>query len=263
MRFHLLVPLALATALTASCAGTAPPRPAVAVPCPPPAARSVPPPPPALPPAPVPVAPRVTRLVMGTSVEGRTLELLSVGLGHDVVLVIAGLHGNEPAGTPLAHALVEYLQRHAELLQNRRVLVLPDANPDGRVARTRRNARGIDLNRNYQGPGALSEPEAEAVDRVIRLYTPHRVLSLHQPLACVDHDGPALGLAARVSTACGLPLKKLGTRPGSLGAWLGEGLQVPLITLELPADATRLDADALWARYGPALLSFVTGVTGA
>ncbi len=212
---------------------------------------------------------RTSSLVIGASVEGRPIEAHSLGMGHEVVVVVAGIHGNEPAGTPLATALMRELRRRPELLANRRVLVVPDANPDGRVANTRSNARGVDLNRNFEAPNrrgarregahALSEPEAEAIERLVRLHAPHRVLSIHQPLRCVDYDGPAQALAERMAALSRLPVKKLGTRPGSMGAWLGEGLRIPLVTLELPREASKLDERALWDRYGEAVLAFVTG----
>ena len=54
------------------------------------------------------------------------------------------------------------------------VVVLPDQNPDGRELRTRVNANGFDLNRDWL---ALTQPEAQA-----RL----RVLLAMPPLAYVD-----------------------------------------------------------------------------
>ena len=68
-----------------------------------------------------------------------------------------------------------------------------------------------------------------------------------------DADAP---LAERLAAACGLPVKKLGARPGSLGAWFGESLGKPILTLELPRDAPH-DADALWARCGAGLTDLI------
>jgi protein MpaA len=186
-------------------------------------------------------------------VAGRPLALEVRGVGSDVVFVFATIHGNEPAGTPLARALLAHLDAHPELLEDRRVLVMPDANPDGHARGTRANARGVDLNRDFD---ARSEPEAAAIERVVRLYRPARILSIHQPLRCVDWDGPAASLAREVARHTDLPVKKLGTRPGSFGAW-AEAHGVALVTLELPPKVERLGAEALWRRYGPALLAFV------
>jgi protein MpaA len=78
------------------------------------------------------------------------------------------------------------------------------------------------------------------------------VISIHQPLACVDFDGPAEGVAAAMAAACGLPLRQLGSRPGSLGSFVGVTLQRAIVTLELPRDAGD-DGAALWDAYGGAL----------
>lgn len=165
------------------------------------------------------------------------------GRGPDVCLVIATIHGNEDAGTPLADALLARLDADPERLAGRRVVVMREANPDGRAARTRANARGVDLNRNFEasnrrsgagyGDESFSEPEARAIEAVVRRYRPARVLSIHQPLSCVDWDGPAQEIAQAVAAAADLPLRRLGVRPGSFGAWC-EARGLALVTLELP-----------------------------
>ena len=72
------------------------------------------------------------------------------------------------------------------------------------------------------------------------------------PMDCVDYDGPASGLANRMSTRCGLPVKKLGARPGSLGSYAGVDRRIATVTVELPGDASRWGTS--WERIGPALL---------
>ena len=48
------------------------------------------------------------------------------------------------------------------------------------------------------------------------------------------------------------PVRQLGSRPGSLGSFIGATLNRPIITLELPKDAGQ-DQDQLWKTYGEAL----------
>jgi len=191
-----------------------------------------------------------------------------LGQGQDVTLILATIHGNEPAGTPLVRRLSEYLQQHPDILQGRKVVLLPVANPDGMAHNTRYNVNGVDLNRNFatanrsnsarHGHTALSEPEARAIASVIRQYSPDRIVSIHQPLACIDYDGPAEALANHLAKHCDLPIKKIGARPGSLGSYAGLTLRVPIVTLELPGNADRLNGNSLWQRYGPALVAAVT-----
>lgn len=219
-------------------------------------------------PPPAPPAPYAADLVAGRTVQGREIPVHLRGLGPDVCLLIATIHGNEPAGTPLLERLLAHLDANPALLRGRRVVAMPVANPDGYAARTRANANGVDLNRNFEAPNrrdggrygdeALSEPEAVALRAVVRQFHPSRVLSLHQPLRCVDWDGPAESLAKEIAAATDLPVKKLGTRPGSMGAW-AEATGLALVTVELPSRVESLGPDELWRRYGDAILLFVQG----
>lgn len=92
---------------------------------------------------------------------------------------------------------------------------------------------------------------------LLREYEPDCVVSIHQPLGCVDYDGPGRELAEAIADAAELPLRKLGGRPGSLGSYVGTEQNVPIITLELPRSASRLSDAAMWERYGSALLAAI------
>jgi protein MpaA len=211
-------------------------------------------------------APSVRVRDLGTSVEGRPLRAFDVGHGEDCVLLIASIHGNEGLGTPLLERLLRHLREHPEHLEGRRVVLVPEANPDGLARGSRRNARGIDLNRNFparnfrRGGGGdfpLSEPEARALCGLVRSIRPDRVVSIHQPLALVDYDGPGRELAAEMAAGTDLPVRRLGARPGSLGSWVGRDLGIPIVTVELPPHGGLVDVDALWSRFGEMLLAAV------
>lgn len=211
--------------------------------------------------------------VIGRSVEGREITAVEIGDGDELIVFIAGIHGNEPAGVPLTERLLVELKQQPALLEGRRIVAVARANPDGLYADDRLNVNGVDLNRNFpaanhnperdrHGSMPLSEPEARALhDLFVSLPTPARVISLHQPLVCVDYDGPedrTRPLAEALAEASGLPVKKLGSRPGSLGSWLGVDRQTPTITVEFyKADTARSDAE-LWELYGEMMLAAVT-----
>jgi protein MpaA len=205
--------------------------------------------------------------IIGHSVQGRPVGCEAFGDGGDVILLMATIHGNEPAGTPLLQRLAEELAGRGDLLRGHRILLIPIANPDGYAEHTRGNANGVDVNRNFaagnwgtrrvNGPEPLSEPESRAIERLIIEERPARIASIHQPLACVDYDGPAAELARIMADSSGLPMRKLGGRPGSLGSWAGLDCGIPIITLELPRSASRLDREELWRRYGEALLAAI------
>lgn len=203
--------------------------------------------------------------VIGHSVNGRPIICRSFGNGQGGVLFLASIHGSEGAGTPLLGALENHLAENPEIWSGDNVMSIAVANPDGLLSKSRLNSRGVDLNRNFPadnrenrkryGLDPLSEPESVALHRLIEQRQPRVIVSVHQPLACIDYDGPSetLGLAERMAEQCQLPVKKLGSRPGSLGAWFGETLGRPIITFELPRFTVH-DEDKLWQRYGAALL---------
>jgi protein MpaA len=225
------------------------------------------PPPIALPPEPTvpePPKPKPEQVVIGHSVGGRPIMSEIYGAGEATILIIATIHGNESVGTPLVQKLGEYLLANPEVLEGKRVIVVPVANPDGMEANRRANVRGVDLNRNFpafnytatrnHGTAPLSEPESQALHDLILNRNPKLIISIHQPLACIDYDGPADGVARAMSSNSRLPLKKLGSLAGSLGSFAGVSRKTPIVTVEFSRSADSLSAQAMWDRYGRMLL---------
>ena len=91
----------------------------------------------------------------GRSLMNRLVEYEVQGYGPDCTFILATIHGNEDAGTPLVRCLSQYLQEHRELLRGRTVVILPVTNPDGRANHSRGNARNVDLNRNFQAENRI------------------------------------------------------------------------------------------------------------
>ena len=54
--------------------------------------------------------------ISGISVQRRPILSLVLGQGLDVTFILATIHGNEAAGTPLVRRLVKYLQQNPDLL---------------------------------------------------------------------------------------------------------------------------------------------------
>ena len=170
-------------------------------------------------------------------------------------------------GEPLLRRFRDELRARPDLVDGRRIVVIPVVNPDGLLREKRRNVRDVDLNRNFaaknfkpgggRGPSAESEPEAQVVAKVIRQFSPRRIMAVHAPYHCVNWDGPAEPLARKLSQASGYELKpSIGyPTPGSLGSWAGIDLQIPTITLELPDP---ISADRAWSDMREALEIFVT-----
>ena len=132
-------------------------------------------------------SPVVTAGLAGRSVQGRPLRYALVtarspkrlhgdfsrlravraGVAHDVgdapavVWVAGSVHGNEPSGADADLRLLRELARHCDdaMLRHLVVVVMPVQNPDGHEARTRYNANGFDLNRDWL---AGTQPETQA-----------------------------------------------------------------------------------------------------
>ncbi|MEU0394794.1 M14 family zinc carboxypeptidase [Streptomyces sp. NPDC006208] len=97
------------------------------------------------------------------------------------VFINNNIHGNEWEGTDAALKLIEELARAkdartAALLGTSRVHLNVTANPDGRIAGTRANANGFDLNRDFI---TATQPEARAIRRIAIDKQPAVMLDLH------------------------------------------------------------------------------------
>jgi protein MpaA len=213
-------------------------------------------------------APRETSEVIGRSVKGEPIEMVTFRDGPQPVLVIGAIHGDESASVLLTRALVGELRQNPSAAGGVSVAVIPVMNPDGVAAGTRTNARKVDLNRNFpagnfsgsarRGRDALSEPESKALFDVIERLCPRLIVSVHSmDKPCNNYDGPAKAIAERMSQLNGYPAA--GTigypTPGSLGSWAGIDKQIPMITLELPRS---LRGEAVWRTNREAVLAAIT-----
>ena len=90
----------------------------------------------------------------GESVEGRGLHHVKAGRGPMPVLLWSQMHGDEPTATSALFDVFAYMERHrsepvaARILETLTLHVVPMLNPDGAERFTRRNAQGIDINRD-------------------------------------------------------------------------------------------------------------------
>jgi hypothetical protein len=214
------------------------------------------------------------RHVTARSVRGHPIEVFSCGDGPGGVLVIGGTHGDERGSAALVRELTARLRCAPD---GGRLTLVPALNPDGLRLAERPNARGVDLNRNLptstwaaraaHGPQPISEPESRALYELLLRVRPAFTLSLHEgnePL--VDWDGPADDAARALGACTGLEVRRIGAMPGSLGSLLGVDWGWPLVTLELPREASSVPAETVWAWYGDCLLAAIgplPGTTGA
>ena len=186
-------------------------------------------------------------ILIGRSAMGRPIRAYVIGSPHArPILVVGCIHGDEPAGIPIAERLVET----APPIRGLALWVVPVLNPDGVAADTRQNGRGVDLNRNfpyrwapltgydYAGPQALSEPESRAAVKLIRRIHPQITVWYHQHATVVDLSGGSPDVERDYASLVGLPAHELVRYPGSAPGW--ENATFPGTTafvVELPARA--------------------------
>lgn len=122
---------------------------------------------------------------VGRSVEGRPIHRITVGRGDREVLLWSQMHGDEPSATPALLDLAHYLLTHAgepgidRLLATLTLRIVPMLNPDGAEAYSRRNAQGIDINRDALN---LATPEGRLLKRLRDEHLPILGFNLHDQM---------------------------------------------------------------------------------
>ncbi len=265
---------------------------------------------------------KLTWQIGGHSIEGRPLVYAEFGdpSAANTTLIFSAVHSDEITplylGIQLAHWLQENVKSPSngpvaasaspspspsplkegapkKSLENIRVIVAPFVNPDGffKSPRTRMNARGVDLNRNFNtldwnrdaiafwkkkfksdrrrfpGNQPSSEPETVFQEELIKKLKPTKILSIHAPLNFLDYDGPsASGLSLQRFSAeyvqeCLKLRKRLKARSsgyftGSLGNYAGQQLGIPTLTLELPSADSR-KAEQYWKQFSQGIQTMI------
>ena len=171
------------------------------------------------------------------------------------VLVVGAIHGDELTSASVALHWIALAEKMQTLGQAVHWRFIPVLNPDGLLARkpSRVNARGVDLNRNFNtpewqrdaphywekrtrkdprrwpGPAPLSEPESQFLHDQMDAFDPQLVVSIHAPYGVLDFDGPH-DPPQRLGR---LRLDRVGVFPGSLGHYGGVQQGMPVVTIEL------------------------------
>lgn len=118
----------------------------------------------------------------GKSVEGRAIFHVKAGTGPMPVLLWSQMHGDEPTATAALFDVFEYLENHrtepmaSRILANLTLHVVPMLNPDGAERSQRRNAQGIDINRDALN---LATPEARLLKQLRDELSPAVGFNLH------------------------------------------------------------------------------------
>jgi zinc carboxypeptidase len=121
--------------------------------------------------------------LVGTSVEGRLIKLITMGDGPTKVLLWSQMHGNESTATRAILDLLHFFEQPGrfrdlsnKILAQLTISIVPMLNPDGSNVFQRRNALEIDLNRDAR---AFTAPESRILKLVVEQLKPQFAFNLH------------------------------------------------------------------------------------
>ena len=184
--------------------------------------------------------------LFGLSAEGLPILAYSFGRVGPRILILGGVHGDEPEGNYIALGLLRKWMKG--FTYRLRVCLVPCFNMEGSLLCERLNGHQVDLNRNLPtktwkskaakkryspGPAPASEPESKALVEWIDTNKPGLIISLHSWNPMINTNGDCQPEAGILSQATGYKLADhIGyPTPGSLGDF-GEERGIAVITYE-------------------------------
>ena len=199
----------------------------------------------------------------GLSAEGEEIPVFRSAVSTKrYCYLIAGTHGDEPEGVFVQNALVEWLKKSDITTP---FIIVPVLNPDGVKKRTRCNANGVDLNRNlptsnwqlnnnddryFSGPNPLSEPENQFLLSLFSQFPPGLIISFHSWKPMLNSNGDCEDILQLLHQHNGYPIVREEIddhpTPGSLGSYVSETLNIPVLTFECPTLDERDDFESIW-----------------
>ncbi len=119
---------------------------------------------------------------VGYSFEKRSINLVRIGEGEKKILLWSQMHGDEPTATLAILDILKFIKQNQNeseikrLLTQTELLFIPMLNPDGSEKFSRRNAQGIDINRDAL---RLQTPEGRILKNIRDEYNPLFAFNLH------------------------------------------------------------------------------------
>lgn len=181
------------------------------------------------------------------------------------IIIIGGVHGDEPEGVTLAKSCLKWLTDEAS---DKQICVpwalIPCLNPDGYALGQRGNGHQVDLNRNYPsrnwspdykseryhpGPQPGSEPEIKALVRLIEQLSPRLLIHCHSWNPCIVLSGPpAQEDAEALASSSGYSIiEDIGyPTPGSLSQYGWQDRKIPVICIE---EAENCPNHQIWPHF--------------
>jgi hypothetical protein len=198
---------------------------------------------------------------IGHSFLGRPIQMLTLGSGQKKILLWSQMHGDEPSATPALLDVADYILQRADqpaaraILQNFTLLMIPMLNPDGAEVYQRRNAQGIDINRDALH---LATPEGALLKRIRDEHEPMLGFNLH------DQDRrKAVGLTGHVANIALLAVSgdaQHTVTSGRLRTKRANAAIVEALTPFIPGGISRYDEDWSPRAFGDNITAWGTPV---
>lgn len=202
------------------------------------------------------------KLESGKTIEGREIEaFVTEKPAEKYNYIIAGVHGDEIEGMYVLEQLFNWLKDQSFDLP---LVIVPVVNLDGKNKNQRTNANGVDLNRNlpsrfwtseareakyFPGNSPLSEPENQFLVSLFKKYPPRFMLSFHSWYAVLNFNSHCKELAEFMSQYNKYPIDgdlEGHPTPGSMGEYLPEHFQAPVLTFECPVLSETVTLEKVW-----------------
>lgn len=136
---------------------------------------------------------------IGTSVQGRSIYAYYFGSGANKIVFFGAIHGSEDNTRTLMNRWATELENNSDRIPaDKTIIVIPTVNPDGIANKSRFNANGVDLNRNFDTPSwvtgtylhtdfyptgggsaPFSEPESQDIRDLMYRENPYLTLTYH------------------------------------------------------------------------------------
>jgi murein peptide amidase A len=210
------------------------------------------------------VTPSWKKTALGTAIPLYSSLPLEDLRASQPILLMGGIHGDEPEGVELAEKTLQWLKTQTVDSVAPWILI-PCLNVDGFAKNTRVNGRGVDLNRNYPaknwsanfekdryfpGKEPASEPEIQGVVELIKTFNPRLIIHCHSWEPCVVCTGKrGWKDGERLAASCGYQLQEDIGYPttGSLSQYGWHDHQIPVICIE-ERDGVK-DLTPIWPRF--------------
>lgn len=203
--------------------------------------------------------------IVGHSVQGRPIEVRQLGdpKWPGKLLVFGCIHGDEWGASALEPTINGCPDPSAD------ILLVPNLDPDGSAARSRLNADGVDLNRNfnsgwrpdgrpgepeYSGPRPFSEPETRLAARIVHGLEPAATVWFHQyrgKRPFVRAWGQSVAGARHFAALARMPFRLMRWPAGTGPNWQNHRFATPAFVVELPQGKL---TPAMRGRLGKALV---------